>query len=482
MTEVIIKNKRAIQLVLATTTFIPPFLTSAINVALPTIGTEFQMDAVMLSWVSLSYLLSMCIALIPFGRWADISGRKRTFSRGLWMIAIFSFLSGSATSGPALILFRIFQGIGTAMIFSTVLAIVSSVFSASERGKAFGFNAAAAYLGLSSGPFIGGYLTQLLSWRAVLYFIVPVCFILIAMVKWLLKGEWAEAKGERFDVVGALIFGTAMVGLVFGLSFLPDFSAICLTAGGVLGLILFITWELKVKDPVFNPVLLRTNHVFAMSNLAAFISYAATFAVLFLLSLYLHHIKGLSPNTVGLLLIFQPLVTAFGSPLAGRLSDHYAPRLVAASGMTLTALSLFLYSFLNQATPLAYIISVQVLMGLGFSLFSSPNTNAAMGAIETRFYGLASGCLATMRISGMVISMALVTLVFTAYLGRVEIAPANHVDFLSATKLLFIIFAAMCTVAIFASLARKRHITPVKKHSRLMGTQIGEISNLNKEK
>ncbi|HEX9899696.1 MAG TPA: MFS transporter, partial [Candidatus Methylomirabilis sp.] len=200
----------------------------------------------------------------------------------------------------------------------------------------------------------------------------------------------------------------------------------------------------------------RGNAVFTFSNLAALINYSATFAVTFLLSLYLQYTKGLGPRDAGLILVSQPLVMAAFSPIAGRLSDRIEPRTVASLGMAFTVLGLVLLAFLGEGTPLAFIVATLVILGFGFALFSSPNTNAVMSSVDRRLYGVASATLGTMRLSGQMLSMGIAMLVFALYVGRVRIGAANPASFLYSLKVAFAIFAILCFFGIFASLARGR--------------------------
>jgi MFS family permease len=205
---------------------------------------------------------------------------------------------------------------------------------------------------------------------------------------------------------------------------------------------------------VFSIHLFTQNKVFAFSSLAALINYCATFAVSFLLSLFLQLTKGFSPQKAGLVLVAQPIVQAIFSPFAGRLSDRIEPRLVASIGMGFAALGLSLLIFLDERSSLTFIVAVLVLLGFGFALFSSPNTNAVMSSIEKKSYGVASGTLGTMRATGMMLSMGIVMLIFTATMGEVQITPDYFHLFLKSTKTAFQIFALLCAGGIFASLAR----------------------------
>ena len=442
-------------LIIATlSSFLTPFMGSSINIALPSMAKELKIDAVLLSWVATSYLLAAAVSLVPFGRLSDIYGRKLIFSCGIINFTISSFLLAISSSVSMLIVFRIFQGMGSAMIFATGIAILTSVFPPQERGRVLGINVAAVYVGLSLGPFLGGFLTQYFTWRSVFLINIPIGLIIISLIMWKLKGEWAEARGERFDFIGSIIYSIAIISLVYGTTLLPEVRSLWLMLLGMIGIIIFVKWETSAKSPVFQIDLFRTNRVFAFSSLAALINYSATFAVTFLLSLYLQYIKGLSPQGAGLILISQPVVMAVFSPPAGRLSDRVEPRTIASLGMTLTAIGLFLFSFLRKDTNMAYIVAVLILLGFGFAFFSSPNTNAIMSSVEKRFYGIASGAVGTMRLLGMMVSMGIATLIFALFIGRVQITVEKYPEFLKSVKISFLVCSILCFGGIFASLIR----------------------------
>jgi len=446
--------KRSALLIATLSAFLTPFMVSSVNIALPAIGREFQMSAVLMSWVPTAYLLSAAMCLVPFGRLADIYGRKRIFSYGIGIFTLASLLLALSPSAAAFIAFRVLQGLGSAMIFGTGMAILTSVFPAAERGRVLGMNVAAVYLGLSIGPTFGGFLTQHFGWRSLFLVNVPLGLLVIFFLATKLKAEWAEARGERFDLAGSLLYSASLVALMYGLSLLPRGMGIVLTAAGAAGAAMFILWEMKTTSPLLDMNLFFHNATFAFSNLAALINYSATNAVTFLMSLYLQYIKGLTPQSAGMVLVAQPLIMAIFSPLAGRISDRVEPRVVASIGMAITASGLFLFTFVDGGTSVGFILTGLVLLGFGFALFSSPNTNAVMSSIEKRSYGVGSATLGTMRLTGQMLSMGITMVIFSLSIGGARITPEYYPLFLTSMKTGFIIFSALCFAGIFASLAR----------------------------
>lgn len=447
-------TKNTALIIAALMSFLSPFLISAVNIALPAIQKEFSINTILLSWITTSYILAAAIFLLPAGRIADIYGRKKIYLWGVILFSISTFICIFVQSTPMLIFMRILQGVSSAMVSTTGMAILTSVFPLNERGKALGINVAAVYLGLSSGPSLGGLLTHHFGWRSIFVVSTPLTLLSVLLVILFLKGEWADAKGEKFDLSGSVIYCVSLISLMVGLSNLPDRMAIMGIIFGVLGFIIFIRYELNSESPVFEIRLFRNNRAFTFSCLAALINYAATFAVTFLLSLYLQYITGLNPQNAGFVLMAQPVMQALFSPSMGRLSDKIEPGKLASFGMGLTVLGLFLFFFLNTKTSPLYITSVLALLGFGFALFSSPNMNAIMSSVEKQYYGIASGSVATMRTVGMTISMAIATLVFSGFLGKMEITPAVYPAFIHSIKTCFVIFTILCTAGIYFSLTR----------------------------
>lgn len=443
-------------LVSATTAaFLTPFMASSINLAIPSIGGEFQTSAVALGWVVTSYLLASAAFLVPTGRLADIIGRKKVFVTGIALFGIFSFLCGLAGSIEALILYRILQGIGSAMIFGTNIAILTSVFPPQERGKVLGINVAAVYIGLSMGPVLGGFLTHRFSWHAIFYFSAILATIGFFVILFKLDGEWYGTKGEKYDGIGALLYALGLIGFMYGLSsFTTNEWAKYILALGLAVLVLFAFYETRVKYPLLDLKLFATNITFAFSNLAALINYSATFAVTFLLSLYLQSARGYDSQTAGFIMLIQPVVMALLSPLAGTLSDRIEPRKVASLGMGITVVSLFAFWFIGADTPILLVMGNLLFMGAGFALFSSPNTNAVMGSVSKEVYGLASSTIGTMRLIGQAVSMAVVTLMIAVYIGNIELEFATVESLIKTTKVSFIVFTFVCFLGIFASWAR----------------------------
>ena len=243
-------NKTSVLLATTLGAFLTPFMGSALNVAVPAISHEFSMTATTQPWISNSYLIASLTFLLPFGRLADIYGRKRIFTWGIVVFTLFSFLTAMSNSTAMFFAFRALQGISGAMILGTSVALLTSAYPPKERGRVLGINVASIYFGLSIGPVLGGVLVDHFGWRSIFIAILPVSIIALALIIWKLKGEWATAKGEKFDPVGAVIYSATIIALMCGLSLLPGVWSAGLIPAGVLALIGFVWYEMKSRSPL----------------------------------------------------------------------------------------------------------------------------------------------------------------------------------------------------------------------------------------
>jgi EmrB/QacA subfamily drug resistance transporter len=447
-------NRHVILVVTTLASFLIPIMSSAVNVALPAISSEYNMDVITLGWVSTSYMLASTALLIPFGRLADMYGGRTIFILGLFVFMVGSILSALSTSGPMLLGSRAVQGIGGSAIFATSVAILTSSFPLDKRGNVLGINTASVYLGLSLGPFIGGILTQSTGWKSIFVMSSVFSAICIGGSLWKLRQEAVGKTTGKFDLPGSIIYSLTLLLTMYGVSELPEIRAVYFIVAGLITAAAFLWWETRAKHSLINFNIFRGNRGFTFSNLAALVNYSGTWAVSFMMSLYLQYAKGFDARTAGVILVTSPAVQAVLSPFFGRLSDRVEPRILASSGMATTAVGIALLAFVGQDTSIGYIVVGLAVLGFGFALFSSPNTNAIMSSAEPQYYGLASALLSTMRQVGMMLSMAIVWIVFAVVMGRVEITPQHYGDLITSVRAAFLISASLCVSAIFFSMAR----------------------------
>jgi len=427
-----------ILVVVTIATFLNPFTGSSINLALPLIGEEFGADALVLSWIPASYLLSTAIFLLPAGRFGDMMGRGRVFAWGTLLYTSASLLTVFTPHIPFLLGCRFLQGLGSAMVFSNAVAIIAEVYPPGERGRALGLNVMAVYGGLTLGPFLGGILTQYLGWRSIFGVTIFLGAVVLASVRRVPASLYGTVR-EPFDIRGAALSAAIMVLFFLGISTLPATSGIAAVVLSLSLLCVFVRVEDAVPSPLFPLRLFRENRSFAYSNASALINYCATFAVTFLMSLYLQVVQGYNPAFAGLVLLVQPMVQMVFSPFTGRLSDRVPPGDLASLGLVVSAASLLGFSFLSEETPLFVIILLLAVLGTGLALFSAPNTNAIMGAVSRHHYRVASAMLATMRSIGMMLSMGMGMVAFALLLGDVALTPAVSGPFLTCMQVVFLV-------------------------------------------
>jgi EmrB/QacA subfamily drug resistance transporter len=445
-------------LVVVITSFITTFTGSALNLSIPAMGNEFHASAPMIGWIITGYILAAAVLSVPFGRLADLTGRKRILVTGIFIFALCSGGAAFSSSMTMLLILRIVQGLGAAMIFSTNTAVLISAFSPEKRGKVLGYSIASTYIGLSAGPVVGGVLNHYLGWRSIFVttFAVSIIVFLIAAKK--LPNSSVQRDEENMDILGNLLYVSMLTSLMFGLSSVSTLPyAKYLIVLGVILFTLFIIHERKTKYPIINVRLFAHNIGYSFSNIAALMNYGATFALGYLLSIYLQVVMGFDSQISGLILISQPLMMAILSPYAGRLSDRVSPFKLASFGMALCALGLFSFIFISVDYPFPLIIANLIVVGIGFAFFSSPNTNAVMACVGKEDYGVASSVLATMRSIGHSMSMAVVTFIVGKQMGSVTLSEAEPRLLVETMHISFIVFTCVCAVGIFISLKRKHN-------------------------
>ena len=436
------------------TSFMGAFVGSGINVAVPAIGQEFSADAGSLSRVVSSYLFGSAMLTMPMGRLADICGRKKIYTIGAALFGFSLFMAGIAISIEMLTAVRFCQGLILSMIFGPGMALLVSVFDSSERGRVIGLSTAAVYVGLTCGPAISGFICHFLGWR--MYFFLSGIMSLFSL--WLvlkIKGEWYGDRTASFDYKGSACFMVAAPLMLYGLSNLSNQDGRWMLIAGLIGMLLFVKLELGSEYPMLNLNLFRSNREFTCSNLASMLHYGATYAVSFLMSLYLQLVCGLDAPEAGMIILVQSLVMAVVAPRAGSISDHIRPGKVASAGMAVNALGLIFLSMLDGSISIYVIIALLMWIGFGSGLFSSPNNNAIMGSVDKKYYGTATSVLSTMRIFGQAISMAVVT--FIMDVNQVRVATGlDNIELLNAVKISFGVFAVLCLTGVAMSLARNR--------------------------
>ena len=457
-----IREKKNTILVCVITSFITTFMGSALNLSIPSLEEEFKVGAQTVGWVVTIYMLTCSALAVPFGRLADRVERRSVLRTGILIFSISSLTAVLSKKMWMLLAFRLMQGIGASMIFSTNIAILVGAFDEEHRGRVLGYSTCATYAGLSAGPVLGGVLNQNFGWRAIFIAtaIVSAAAFYGAFFK-LPKGEKKSgilslSSKAHLDYAGNILFVVSIVLTMYGLSSLNSLAGapliLCL---GILFFIFFIRTEMKTENPVIDVNLFRKNLPFTLSNLAAMVNYGSNFALSYLMSIYLQVVKGMSSQWAGVILITNTVIMTVLSPFVGRISDRHSPFKMSAAGMALCAAALGLLSFLSEDASLAWIIMILALSGVGFSFFSTPNTNAVMSCVEREDYGVSASILSTMRSIGHTAGMSVVSAVVGIYIGSGSLKGAGTEVLMKTFHISFFIFTLLCILGIIMAGKRK---------------------------
>ena len=435
--------------------FLMPVALSASLVAIPAIAEELSADAVYVSWIPAAFLLSNLLVLLPAGRSADIYGRKRIYQIGSVLFMIGSLIAGFSSAIEWLLFARVIQGFGAGMFFGTGMAIIGSVYQDGGRGAALGWVVANVYAGLSVGPLLGGWLTDNFGWEAVFFAMVPFILISIGLTIVMLKGEWRNEDAQKVDWMGVWLVCVMLLSLFIGVTNLPKPYAVGLLLMAAITAYWFYQHSQRVAFPIVNLKLVVQNVGLSRSLFSSIMMYGASYGLQFLLGLYLQYNRGYSPTEAGQLLMIQAVIMALLAPMSGKLSDRYPANFIAGWGCLLTVLSFVLMLFLDGESHIGVVVASLVLLGAGFGLFSTPNSNAALQSIPPDKLGIVSALVSLSRLVGQLLSTAFITLMMSIYIGNAEIVPANYDALLSVFKwtvgvsLVYGLLATLTSMTIF---------------------------------
>ena len=430
--------------------FFTVFAVNAVTIVIPSIATEFHMSNIVQNWVTIIFLLVVAVLSVPAGQISAKYGLKKVTIISVVLFIIISIANVLVTSQEQFLACRLILGIALSFINVTSMAMIVNAFPPEERGKALGINITGVYVGLSLSPVIGGILNYNLGWRSVVLFGVPFLFVILALLLTKIDEEWSSFENIPLDLKGSFAYGIGMVLFMYGFTILNTQLGVILTVLGVMILLIFAWIELKQAHPVFD-IRFFKNHKFLSANFASLCAYLATYAVTTILNYHLQYIKGFDSQTAGMILLVAPLCQVILAPLAGRLSDRFVPQILAAIGMALGTLSLFLFSFLDSTTSIEFLFVAMILYGIGFGLFSPPNTNVIMGSVPPKDTSVASAAVATMRTVGQAMSMGILTLVFAFVMGDVPIIQQYYPLLIQSCQITCIVCVVLCIASVFAS-------------------------------
>ncbi len=391
-----------------------PLDISIVNINLPVIADFFSVNPSQVAWVSISYLLMLTTLLLPLGRLGDIIGFKRLYLRGLLIFLFMSLACGLSLNFPMLVIFRTLQAIGASITMALSPAIITAIFPSEERGRALGLNALAIALGLTIGPSLGGFLSDLLSWRSIFFLNLPIGLTAYSLCRSLLPDETGEK--EEFDSLGASLSFSSILTFLLFISWFekvnrhPTFLTLLLTSSFLFAF--FLYHEGRVAKPMLDLSLFK-NPIFSLALTSAFLNFFAQYILIFSLPFYLQRVLLLSAGQAGGVMTILPLTVLVVAPFAGWLSDKIGHKYPVLLGLSLCTISALLLTVLSPSSSRADVVWRLALLGLGTGIFQSPNNNAIMGSVERTKLGIAGAVLATIRNAGMVFGLSTARAVFS---------------------------------------------------------------------
>ena len=430
--------------------FVNPLAGTMLNLALSAIQKDFLCSEHQLGWVASVYFIVSVIFLLPSAKLADIYGKKKVFLSGALIALVGVILSMFSPNIIMLYIFRGITGIGMAAISSTSVSMISDVYEPFERGPALALNTACVYIGAAIGPTLGGVVTEFLGWRAIFTILIPFllgAFFFMSRFGYNIK----STPGKHFDLMGSVVYGTAILVFMFGLISLPQLYAIIMMAVGSLIFVCFILMEIRESNPLVKLSIFR-NTRFSRSMLALLLNYSASYCVAFFMSRYLQEIGALTPTQAGLIMMVQSVVQVFFTLWAGRVATRMDMRILPTLGMMVTCCALGMMLFVTKTLNIPLLVASLATLGMGMGLFSAPNTIAVMSYVRKEQYNSASGLIATVRQFGMMVSMGIATCMISVFLGAdTVLEPSNYDTFMLILRYAFATCLVFCAVgAVFS--------------------------------
>ena len=460
--DLVYKNRWFILAVLVMQPFMACLDSSIVNVALPILQKELGATMAGTEWIVSSYLIIISASILIFGRLGDMHSKSSVFIKGILIFVLGSFLCGISPSLPILVLSRVVQAIGAAMLMSTNQGIITDVFPPKERGKALGISGSFVALGSILGPALGGFIVTYFTWHYIFLINVPIGIICYIFAKKYLPIRIPK-ESESMDKPGATMFFIATI-LIFTSILISQhlgFTSIYVILGLIIGLIIlafFLIYENKIKNPMLHLSLFK-KPIFSVSLICAFISFTAINTINVIQPFYLNDILVYSPGKISVIMTAYPIVLFVIAPLSGTLSDKIGSKILTLIGLFLTGVSMILLSSLNGNSSETSIFLMLSLLGFSNGLFQSPNTNLIMSSVPKDKLGIAGGTNALIRNLGLAFGVSASTSILYAKMSklagfRVLGSVPNRPDiFISGMRFVYILVAISCFICLIISIA-----------------------------
>lgn len=431
--------------------FMAAYTSNAVTMALPELARVFHLSNILQNWTINIYLLTMAVLSVPFGKYCAQKGLKKSFFYGALIFFLGTIGIILSINTEMLLFFRVIQAIGSSAIFVSSVSMIVKAVPNNQRGKSLGINIASVYIGLSLAPVLGGTLTYNFGWESIFAITLPVSFIVVVLTYLKIKEEWQINTNDPIDITGSIFYAIGISLFMYGFTELHSLTGQIVAGIGVISLIIFIYYELKQKYPLFN-VRLYKNHKFLSSNIASVISYISIFSLSTIINYHFQYILGWNAQMTGLILISMPIMQAIVTPQSGKLSDLINPQKLSALGMGLVTIAILILTTLNDSTPIYIIIIALMIGGVGYGLFSSPNTNTIMSSVPPTETTMASSAVATMRVIGQTISIGILTVIFAFVMGDVTITPSVYPQLNESCHITLICSTILSIISVLASL------------------------------
>lgn len=405
-------------------TVIVAFLLNAAPVALPSIAKSFAMNNVLQNWVDTLYLLTIAVFSVPCGKICQKYGLKKVLKIGIIIFLLGTLGTGLSINSYMLLLFRIVLGIGCAILNVSSIALIVESISDDKKATAVGIAVAAVYVGIALAPLIGGSLIFNYGWQSLFFATIPVILLNYYLI-YKVDDEWKHDDTHNFDITGTALYSIGIILFVYGFTRILELTGQIISITGIILLIIFALWELRNNNPIFEMRLFK-NIRFASANLACLFSYFATFMITYVYNYHLQYIMGMSAQTAGMYLLITPFIMIFMSIISGWLIKKIKGEILTGIGLAILAMAFILLCTLNSSTPLYLILVAMTLHGIGYGLFSSPNTVLITTSVPVDESSKASASLSAMRLIGQTVSLGIFTTVFAIIMGNVVIEPRYY--------------------------------------------------------
>src|SRR5213594_128579 len=451
-------------------TFMATLDSSIIVVGLPQVVSSLQTNLVEGVWFITIYRLMITVLLVGIGRMADLYGRVRLYNLGFAIFSLGSLLSGLSITAEMLLIFRLVQGVGAAFLFVNSVAIVTDAFAGSELGKGIGINQVAINAGTITGYTLSGVLIQLFTWRSIFLINVPIGIFGTYWSRKRLKEISHPARGERFDLPGAVTFSVSITLLLLGLTLgsITDPLSLSLTGLSFLLMIIFVLAERRASFPVIDLSLFK-NRLFTTGNIANLLSGLAFAALAFTMTLYFQLVRGYDAYHAGIALIPLEVTLLLVGPVSGSLSDRWGARGLSTLGLVTSSAGFLLLANINRTTSDQQILFSLGVIGVGVGLFRSPNASSVMGSVPADQRGISSGLRATIINTSIVASIPLALALMTSdipydrlvgIIGQNQLSPMDASSFLAGIQHALIAFAVITLISAIFSLLRGPRTPP----------------------